>query len=62
MCQSKVFTVDDDRQQLLLDEAARLTVDGDQIKVEPLLGTPISLSARIREIDLMGHRIVLEKV
>jgi len=62
MCQSSVYALDRERQELLVDEVARVKVEDGRITVEPLLGAPVSLAVRIREIDLMEHRIVVERV
>ena len=62
MCQSNVYAIDSGRQELLLEEVARLEIEGDEVTIEPLFGEPISLTARIKEIDLMKHRIVVERI
>ena len=62
MCQSNVYVIDSEQQKLLLEEAVRLEIEGDEVIIEPLFGEPVSLSARIKEIDLMKHRIVVEKI
>ena len=62
MCQSNVYTLQDDRQELLLAEAARLKIEGTELTIEPLVGAPISLTGRVKEIDLMKHRIVVEPI
>lgn len=61
MCQSDVYALDGGREELLAEEVATVEVDGDRITMKTLFGEPVSLSARIVEIDLMKHRIVLEK-
>ena len=62
MCQSNVYAIDSEQQELLIEEAVRLEIEGDEVIIEPLFGEPVSLSARIKEIDLMKHRIVVEKI
>jgi predicted RNA-binding protein len=62
MCQSNVYSLQNDRQELLLAEAARLKIEGTELTIEPLVGAPISLAGRIKEIDLMKHRIVVEPI
>ena len=62
MCQSNLYAIDNGREELVLKEVARLKIKGDQLTIAPLLGAPISLAARVKEIDLMNHRIVVEKI
>ena len=62
MCQSNVYAIDSGRQELLLEEVVRLEIEGDEVTIEPLFGEPFSLAARIKEIDLMKHRIVVERI
>lgn len=61
MCQSSVYTLDQDKEELLLEDVAWVAVEGNQVTMRTLFGEPISLSARIKKIDLMKHRIILEK-
>jgi len=61
MCQSSVYTVGQAQEELLLEEVALVEVEGDQVILRSLFGEPISLPARIMKIDLMKHRIILER-
>lgn len=61
MCQSSVYTLNQDQEELLLEDVAWVAVEGDQVTMRTLFGEPISLTARIKKIDLMKHRIILEK-
>jgi len=60
MCQSKAYLVSNGEERLLADEVSNVAVSGSSITLQPLFGEPIFLNGRIREIDLMSHRIVLE--
>ncbi len=62
MCQSSIYTIDSGHQELLLEDVARVEIEGAEIIMEPLFGERVSLTARIKEIDLMKHRILLERV
>ena len=61
MCQSSVYILDKGQEELVLEEVAWVEVDGNQMTMKSLFGEPTFLFARIKEIDLMKHRIVLEK-
>ena len=60
MCQANLYSDDSERQKLLLEDVARLEIKGNEVAIQPLFGEAVSLSARIKEIDLMKHRIVVE--
>ena len=62
MCQSSIYTIDSGHQELLLEDVARVEIEGAEIIMEPLFGERVSITARIKEIDLMKHRILLERV
>ena len=62
MCQSSIYAIDSGQEELLLEEVARVEIEGDEITMEPLFGQRVSLNARIKEIDLMKHRILLERI
>ena len=61
MCQSNVYTLDKGREELLMEEVAAVAVEGNLVTIRSLFGEPLSISARIKEIDLVKNRIVLEK-
>ena len=61
MCQSNVYIIDGDREELVQEDVALVEIDGDRVAMKTLFGEPISLCARIKAIDLMKHRIVLER-
>ena len=62
MCQSNVYAIDNGQQELLLEDVVRLEIKGEEVTIEPLFGEAVSLTARIKEIDLMKHRIVVERI
>jgi len=61
MCQSTAFALTDDGEELLLEDVARVDVDGNTVRLQTLFGKPVCLPGRIVEIDLMKHRILLER-
>ncbi len=61
VCQSTVYVVHGEREELLMEDAARIEIDGDSIEMRSLFGEPMSLQARVMEIDLIKNRIILER-
>ena len=61
MCQSSVYAVNGEQEELLLEQVSAVEVDGEQVRLQTLFGEPLALRAWIKEIDLMKHRIVLQR-
>ena len=61
MCQSSVYTLEKGQEELVLEEVVWVEVDGNRVTLKSLFGEPLSLTAKIKTVDLMKHRILLEK-
>ena len=61
MCESDVYVSGPEGERLLMKEAASISVEGEEILVRGLLGEEKRVRAKIRSIDLMGHKVVLEE-
>ena len=61
MCLSKVYLAKDDEAELVLDEVTSLRTKDGKLLLSTLLGEETEISARIKEIDFLTHRITLEK-
>jgi predicted RNA-binding protein len=61
MCQSNAYLLDGGREELVLEDVALMEVGENQVKMRTLFGEPLSLRARVKEIDLIKNRIVLER-
>ncbi len=62
MCESRVFLAAEDGEQLVLDDVTIIRPDGDGFLLVNLFGERKRVSGRIREIDLLKHRVVFEPV
>ncbi len=63
MCQSSVYFVKEDgREELIMEDVNIIKPEGDQILMVGLLGEKKQISARIKELQLVDHRIILEKI
>ncbi len=56
MCESKVFLGG----ELVMEDVVRVVVEGEKVKLWDILGSSKELKAKISEIDLVGHKIILE--
>jgi len=63
VCQSSVFIVKEDgREELVMEDVSIIKPQGDQILMVGMLGERKQVSAKIKELQLMEHRIVLEEI
>ena len=60
MCESKVYLATSEGEQLVLDDVTSIRPESDGYRLVNLFGQQVHLRCRIREIDLLGHRIVME--
>ncbi len=59
MCLSKAYIESGDELELIAEEIASVDVVGDSLRLKTLFGDSTEVNATIREIDLLGHRIIL---
>jgi predicted RNA-binding protein len=63
MCESTVYLIDKNgKESLLFELVDKIVPDKDTVYMEDILGQKKTVSARIKELALVDHRIVLEEV
>jgi len=62
MCESKAYLATAEGEQLVLEDVASIREENEGYRLTNLFGEQIHLRCRIRDIDLMKHRIVFEPV
>lgn len=63
MCEANVYIVDSDGNEvLILDAVNRIIPDKDEIYLENIFSERKTIKARIKEMELINHRIILEKL
>ncbi|MHC1610859.1 MAG: CooT family nickel-binding protein [Candidatus Methanospirareceae archaeon] len=60
MCESSVFIKKEGKRELLMEDVARVEIEGEEIKLTGILGERETTKGRIREINLMNHTILIE--
>ena len=60
MCLSKAYFDRGGKKEILLEDVASIVISDGKIHLKTLFGEQKEISARIREIDLVGHSILLE--
>ena len=62
MCESAAYIVKSGREELFLKDVVKITPQKNgKLLVENLLGEQKEFSGAIREIDFMGHKILLQE-
>lgn len=62
MCESNVFVKKGEKEELFYKEAIKIVPTGDgEFVIEGVVGEPKKISGTIKEINLIGHKIVFEE-
>ncbi len=63
MCESNVYLIDKNgKESLYFELVDKIVTDKNTIYLEDILGQKKSVNARIKELALVNHRIVLEEI
>ena len=62
MCEANAYILVDGKEEMLLADVDLLRPEGDGIFLRSAFGEQKTVSARIKELRLMDHKIILEKV
>ena len=60
MCESKVYLATETGEELVLEDVTSIRPEGDGFRLVSLFGQQAHVRGRIREIDLLRHRVILE--
>jgi predicted RNA-binding protein len=60
MCESKVFLETNEGEQLVLEDVTSIRPEGDGYRLVNLFGEQAHVRGRIKDIDLLKHRVVFE--
>jgi len=62
MCESNVYLATSEGEQLVLADVTSIKPEGDGYRLANLFGEQVSLRGRIKDIDLLKHRVVFEDI
>lgn len=62
MCQSSVYLVKNGKEDLVMEDVNLVKPQGSELLLVGMLGETKQLKARIKELQLMDHRILLEEI
>ncbi|MCA1961696.1 MAG: CooT family nickel-binding protein [Desulfomonile sp.] len=62
MCESAAYIVrKDGKEELVMESVGVLKTDGGTVVLRSIFGEEMRVEANLREMNLVGHRIVLEE-
>ncbi|RJP25345.1 MAG: CooT family nickel-binding protein [Candidatus Abyssobacteria bacterium SURF_5] len=61
MCEANAYFVEDGKEQLYLESVDIIRPEGDSVYLLSVFGEQKKVNARLKEIRLMDHKIILEK-
>jgi predicted RNA-binding protein len=62
MCEANAYLVKDGKEELVLEDISILRPERDELYLQNLFGEQKKIKARIKEINLIDHRIILEEI
>ena len=61
MCELTVYLLDDDREELVMEDVATITPDGERLVLTDLLGQQKIVEAKLKELKLLEHKVFLTR-
>ncbi len=62
MCEANVYIFKNGAEELLLESVDKIVPNEDTVLLENIFGQQKIVKARIKEMALVSHRIILEKI
>jgi predicted RNA-binding protein len=61
MCESNVYILKDGKEELFLEQVSIIKPEKDKLLLKNIFGEQKDIKARIKEVNMVGHKIILEK-
>lgn len=61
MCEANVYLLKDGKEELVLEAVDRIVPEGNTVLLESIFSEQKRVKARIKEMTLVSHRVVLEE-
>ena len=62
MCEANVYLLENGKEELLLERVDTIVPKDNEIFLENIFGQRKTLAAQLKELHLVDHRIILERV
>lgn len=60
MCEANAYLMKDGKEELVLEDLMVLRPEGEEIYLQNIFGEQKKIKARIKELNLVDHRVILE--
>ena len=60
MCEANAYILKEDKEELLMERVDRVVPQNGEVYLESIWGQRKTIAGRIKELNLVDHRIVLE--
>lgn len=61
MCEANAYVLKEGKEELILEDLMILRSEGKELYLQNILGEQRRIKARIKEVNLIDHRIILEE-
>lgn len=61
MCESNAYLIKDGKEELIMESVDLVRINGGTVLLKSIFGDETQVDAALRELNLTGHRIVLEQ-
>jgi len=61
VCESQAVKIVGGKEEIVMDNVARLTPKGDEIILEGLFGDKLEIKGKVEKIDFVGHKIYIRE-
>jgi len=61
MCEANAYLIKDGKEELILEDISVLRPEKDELYLQNIFGEQRKVKARIKEMNLIDHRILLEE-
>lgn len=62
MCEANVYLINKDVEELLLERVDKIIPRNGEVYLENIFGERKTVPARIKELHLVDHRVILERI
>jgi len=59
MCQTTAYLVDNGQEKLIMNDVVTLIPEDGRVRLVNLFGEEITVAGRIRQMDLLSHKILI---
>jgi len=62
MCEANAYLIKGGKEELVLEDISIMRPEKDELYLQNIFGEQKKIKARIREMNLLDHRIILEEI